>query len=141
MAKRIEDLPIFPKAMAFWVAVHAILDRPRLRRDRKLHDQINDANDSIPSNMREGFEQSSDDGFANFLVYSKGSTAQVFTRLHEARLKEYITQPELRQRVEMGEEPGRMLGGFIKYLRRSGFKNRGSHRNTNGTNPDEQPPA
>jgi four helix bundle protein len=128
MAKKIEELPVFLKATALWEAVNAILQRPSLRRNRRMWNQISDANDSITSNMREGFEQTSDDGFANFLVYSKGSVAEVMSRLNSARAKSYITEEELTKRLEMGEELGRMLGGFIKYLRRSGFKDRGSYR-------------
>ena len=78
--------------------------------------------------MREGFEQSSDDGFANFLVYSKGSTAEVISRLQGVKTRGHITAKELSDREAMAEELGRMLGGFIKYLRRSGFKDRGSHK-------------
>jgi four helix bundle protein len=128
MARRIEELPVFTKAMEFWTAVDAILDRPSLRRNRKLWDQISDANDSITANMREGFEQSSDDGFANYLVYAKGSVAEVVTRLHSARAKRVLTDDELSERVALGEELGKMLGGFIKYLRRCRFKDRGTYK-------------
>ena len=78
--------------------------------------------------MREGFEQSSDDGFANYLVYTKGSVAEVVTRLHAARAKRYLTNNEVCERAAQGEELGRMLGGFIKYLRRCGFKDRGTYK-------------
>jgi four helix bundle protein len=73
MAHTLEELPIYHKAEAFWGAVNATLDTPRLRRDRKLHEQISAANDSITSNMVEGFEQGSDRAFANFLTHSKAS--------------------------------------------------------------------
>jgi four helix bundle protein len=126
MAKKIDDLPVFQRALEFWKAVNAILDRPELRRNRKLWDQISEANDSITSNMREGFEQSSDDGFANFLVYAKGSVAEVVTRLQAATGKRLLSQEEFNQRALAGEALGKMLGGFIKYLRRCGFKDRGS---------------
>jgi hypothetical protein len=46
MANKLEDLPIYHKAVAFWSAVNAILESPRLRKDRRLHEQIADANDS-----------------------------------------------------------------------------------------------
>jgi four helix bundle protein len=126
MAKKIDDLPVFGRALEFWTAVNAILDRPGLRRNRKLWDQISDANDSITSNMREGFEQSSDEGFANFLVYAKGSVAEVVTRLQAATGKRLLSEQEFKERFLAGQELGKMLGGFIKYLRRSGFKDRGS---------------
>src|SRR6476620_332586 len=128
MADKVDELPVFQKAMDFWSAVHAILQRPAVRRNRKLWQQISDANDSITANMREGFEQPSDDAFANFLRYAKASTAEVIARLHSMNARGQLTQQELQQRIEMADELGRMLGGFIKYLRLSGFKDRGTYR-------------
>jgi len=128
MAKRIEELPVFQRATKLWGAVHAILERPALRKNRRLHDQIDEANDSITANMEEGFQQSSDEGFARYLSYSKGSVAEVARRLRQAKAKGFLTEAELTERVAACEELGRMLGGFIKYLQRSGFKQRGHYR-------------
>jgi len=104
MAHKLEELPIYVKGVEFWQAVNALLDKPRLRNDRDLHGQISRANDSIPSNMVEGFEQSTDRAFANFLTYSKGSVAEVRKRLKQAYFKKYITADELAPRLEAGEE-------------------------------------
>jgi len=128
MAHKIEELPIYSKVTEFWSAVNALLDKPRLRNDRDLHEQISRANNSIPSNMVEGFEQATDRAFANFLTYSKGSLAEVLKRLRQAYFKNYITADELDSRLVAGEELGKMLGGFIKYLRRCGWRDRGSHQ-------------
>ena len=130
MANKIEELPIYHKAVAFWTAVNAILESPRLRRDRRLHEQISNANDSITSNMVEGFEQGTDRGFANFLVHSKASLAEVLTRLNQAYFKKFISEEQLKPLLMNGEELGKMLGGFIKYLRRSDWNDRGSHGST-----------
>jgi four helix bundle protein len=127
MADRIEDLPIYPKVTQFWDAVNAILEIPKLRSDRHLHSEIARANNSIPSNMVEGFEQSTDRAFANFLTHSKGSLAEVLLRLKQAYFKTYITADQLAPITSSGEELAKMLGGFIKYLRRSAFRDRGSH--------------
>ena len=131
MAKKIDELPVFQKAEAFCDAVTAIIDRPGLGKDCKLRDQISDANDSIPANMREGFEQSTDLAFAKYLYYSKGSLGEVLARLNRAHSKKYITTEELEPLIAAGEELGRMLGGFIRYLARSDFKDRGRY------NPDK----
>jgi four helix bundle protein len=127
MANKIEELPIYHKAVAFWSAVNAILESPRLRRDRRLHEQISNANDSITSNMVEGFEQGTDRAFANFLTHSKASLAEVLTRLKQAYFKKHISEQQLKPQLMNGEELGKMLGGFIKYLRRSDWDDRGSH--------------
>jgi four helix bundle protein len=127
MARKLEELPVYSKAVEFWSAVNALLDKPRLRNDRDLHGQISRAIDSVPSNMVEGFEQATDRAFANFLTYSKGSVAEVRKRLKQAYFKKYITDDELAPLLEAGEELGKMLGGFIKYLRRTDWRDRGSH--------------
>jgi four helix bundle protein len=77
--------------------------------------------------MVEGFEQGTHRAFANFLTYSKGSLAEVLARLKQAHFKKYVTADELGDRLMAGEELGRMLGGFIKYLRRSDWRNRGGN--------------
>ena len=128
MANKVEELPLFQRAEEFTVAVTAILRRPAVGKDFKLRDQISAANDSITANLREGFEQSTDALFANFVYYSKGSLAEVLARLHRACSKQYITNAELEPLIASGDELGRMMGGFIRYLSRSGFKNRGRHK-------------
>lgn len=127
VAKRIEDLPIHAKVDQFWSAVNAILDLPAVRRDCDLHDQIARANESIGSNMVEGFERGSDRSFAQFLTYSKGSIAEVLKRLGKAYYRRYITREELDARLAQGEELKKMLGGFIKYLEECDWKDRGRH--------------
>ncbi len=132
-------MPIYLKAKEFSVAVieilggsklrgDEILGGSKLRGDRDLWQQINDANDSVLSNMSEGFEQGSDAGFAKYLVCAKGSVAEVVTRLRSARDKNYITADQLATREGLGEALGAMLGGFIRYLRQSDFRNRGWHK-------------
>jgi four helix bundle protein len=125
MAKKVDELPLYQKAVTFCAAVLALLNRPGLRKDRGLHKQLDEANDSITANMEEGFEQSTDAAFANYMVISKGSLGEVLGRLRTARRKGYITQAELTACVGDGEELGRMMGGFIRYLSESNFKDRG----------------
>jgi len=128
MAKRIEDLPINSKVEEFWSAINAIVDLPAMRKDSDLHDEISRANESIGSNMVEGFEQGTDRAFAKYLTYSKGSVAEVLKRLRKAYYRRYITRQELDDRRAQGEELQKMLGGFIKYLEASDWKDRGYHR-------------
>jgi len=47
--------------------------------------------------------------------------------LKQAYFKKYISQEQLKLLLPSGEELGKMLGGFIKYLRRSDWNDRGSH--------------
>ena len=127
MANRLEELPLYQEVLKFWDAVTEILRTPALRKDHNLHEQIERANDSIDANMKEGFEQPTDSAFANFVFTSKGSTEEVITRLTEARKKGEITEEQLRRVTDLGVPLGRMMGGFIKYLAKSGFTDRGRH--------------
>jgi four helix bundle protein len=128
MAHRIDELPVFSYAQEFAASVTAILARSGLRRNSKVYEQIVDANESILANMDEGFDQESDDGFAKFLYYSKGTLAEVMRRLRRAAANGQISREDLATLDSKAEQLGRMLGGFIKYLRQSGFKDRGRFR-------------
>jgi four helix bundle protein len=128
MAKKVDELPIYSKIIEFSNAVNAILDRQGLRRNFKLRNQITDANDAIAANVEEGFEQGTDRAFARYVTISKGSLGETIGHLKRAHRKGHISADELKARVDMGETLGKMLGGFIKYLHRSDFKDRGRHR-------------
>ena len=87
------------------------------------------ANESILANMEEGFEQSTDAVLANYLYTSKGSIAEVVVRLKGAERRGWLTSAEYSQCAALGAEIQRMLGGWIKYLRRCDFKDRGRFKN------------
>jgi four helix bundle protein len=127
MAKKLEELPVHSKAMEFSVAVTALLGRPAFGKNRNLRDQIENANDSILSNMSEGFEQPTDRAVMKYLFDAKGSAAEVVTRLATAQRKGYVTLDEFRRCRTIGEEVQRMLGGWIKYLAQCDWKDRGRH--------------
>jgi len=127
MAKRIEDLPLYSKVLEFWNEVAAILKHSDVRRNRKLFEQIDSANDSIDSNMKEGFEQPTDAAFAKLVCTAKGSLEEVITRLRQAQKKGLVSETDVARIEELGLPLGKMMGGFIKYLRASGFTDRGRH--------------
>jgi four helix bundle protein len=127
MARSIEELPLYSKILEFWDAVFAMLTQSRLRRNRKLYDQIDSANDSIEANMFEGFQQPSDAAFARFVSIAKGSLEEVRSRTRQAHRKRLVTDHQRNRVEELGEPLAKMMGGFIKYLQSSGFTDRGRH--------------
>jgi four helix bundle protein len=127
MARKLEELPVYHKAISFCAAVAAILEVSKVRRDRKLYEQIDDAADSVMSNMHEGFEQGTDASFANYLTHSKGSVGEIVARMRRAHVKRLISGEQLAGIDAAGDELGRMLGGFIRYLRRCDWRDRGRH--------------
>ena len=56
---------------------------------------------------------------------SKGSIAEVVVRLKGAERRGWVTRAECSQCAALGAEIQRMLGGWIKYLKRCDFKDRG----------------
>ena len=127
MAHRLEELPIYDEVQKLWAVVDDMLQTPALRRHRKLHEQIESANDSIDANMVEGFEQPTDVAFSSFVFTAKGSTEEVVARTRQAHRKRLISDEQLLRVEQLGVPLGKMMGGFIKYLSASGFTDRGRH--------------
>ena len=132
MAHKVEELPVFSHAEEFTVAVTATLRGSRVRKDCDTYKQIVEANDSILSNMYEGFEQGTDDGFAKYLYHSKGSIAEVIRRLRSAASRNEVDQSEVDPLAAKAETISKELGGLIKYLKRSNFKDRGRFKASQG---------
>ena len=128
MAKQVNELPLYKFIEEFSDAVSALLRKPEWRRNFKLRDQIENATDSIAANLDEGFEQGTDRAFARYVTISKGSLGETLGHLRRACRKGLITREELTRLLETGGTLGRMLGGFIKYLHQSDFRDRGTRR-------------
>jgi len=76
MARKLEENR---EAMAFWESVNAILQHSGYRKDRKLAEQTSAANDSIPANISEGFEQPTDGAFA-ITCFTRKARLERFSR-------------------------------------------------------------
>ena len=125
MAHKVDEFPVFQDALEFVAAVTAILQKSSLRRNSTAYEQIVEANDSILSNMDEGFDQESDDGFSKYLYYSKGSVAEVMRRLRRAAAKGLLPRESVDRLEPKADSICRQIGGLVKYLKISGFKDRG----------------
>ena len=125
MAKTVQELKVWQRASVFASAVFAIVEQAGFERERELREQIKDATDSMVSNIDEGFEQSTDRGFARYLYTSKGSTAEVRRRLALAVERRALSAEEFSRLNALGDEVARVLTGLIKYLVKSDRRNRG----------------
>ena len=118
--KRVDDLRVWQQAKELANAVSALTDRDPLRRDFALRDQLRLASVSIVANIAEGFAQSSDRGFARYLVVARGSTAEVRSLLILASEHQQIRPDEGQSVAEICESVSRMLTTLIRYLVREG---------------------
>ena len=90
-------------------------------REFALRDQIQRPAISIPSNIAEGSERSSEADFSRFLSYSTGSCGELRTQLmiHREVCRELGTDPfaNTDTMIEETREISRMLSGLIGHLK------------------------
>jgi len=85
------------------------------------------------SNLAEGFERGGNAEFVQFLAIAKGSVAEVEAQLFVAMNQEYVTQEQFDGLRELTASTARLIAGWMKYLRTSGFKGPKFRR---GANPE-----
>ena len=137
MAKyqRFEDLPVWQIARELVNVIYDFTEKGDFSRDFALRDQIRRAAISIMSNIAEGFESASDTNFIRYLGYSKSSTAEVRSQLYIALDRKYVAKDEFQTTIDLVNNCGSQLTGFIQYLQ----ANSKPHRISEGSNPYELP--
>jgi four helix bundle protein len=124
VAKTVEELLVYQKALAAAREVSVLLDRPAFQRDRDLGGQMNRASIRVASDISEGFEQKTDRHFAKYLYDSRGGTREIRTQLRIAVSRKYIAEGDERRVGAMYTEIGKMLSGLICHLERDDWKSR-----------------
>ena len=120
MDHNFENLDVWKRGCRLAVNVCVISHKSQ---EFALKDQIQRSAISIPSNIAEGAERSSDADFVRFLSYSKGSCGELRTQLmiHREVCRELKTQPfaYTDDMIEETREISRMLSGLIGHLKPS----------------------
>lgn len=116
MAKSVEELLVYQKALGAAAAISAILPRESFKRDPRLRDQLGSSSERVASLISEGFEQSTDRHFAQYLYRSRGSSREARTQLVVACDRRHISETERNRISAMFEEVAKMLTGLIKHL-------------------------
>jgi four helix bundle protein len=124
VAKCVEELQVYQKALAAH-EVSAILKRPCFQRDPRLRDQVADSSDAVPSLIADGFPQSTDRYFAQFVYRAKGESSETRTHLRVANGRNYISESELAELCARYDEVEKMLTGLIRHLERENRRHRG----------------
>ncbi len=84
-----EDLEVWKQGCQLAVDVYRALQESK---EFRLVSQMNASAVSIPSNIAEGAERSSNKEFIKFLHYSKGSAAELRTQLYIAQRLEILSK-------------------------------------------------
>jgi four helix bundle protein len=116
MAKTLEELQVYVKAVAAAGAISGITERHHFGDDRKLRDQIRACADGIPAQIAEGFGQKTDKHFSHFLAIARGECNEVRTHLEAALRRNRITPTEHADLCEQYVVIGKMITNLMKHL-------------------------
>ena len=85
-------------------------------RDHGFRYQITRSILSVPSNIAEGMERSTDRDLARFLIIARASGGEFKTQAIIGSEADYIDEPVARRWQNEAEQIGKMLGSFIHSL-------------------------
>ena len=110
-------LIVWRKSKALAVSVYRICEQGGLSKDFGLRDQMCRAAVSVPSNIAEGEERSSDRDAARFLCIALGSLAELRTQLEIACEVGKLAPVDHRSLDDSASEIARMLNGLLRAKR------------------------
>ena len=122
---RFEDIESWQRARNLSGKIYTITSSKNFSVDFGLQNQMRRAAVSVMSNIAEGFERGGNKEFRQFLSMAKGSTAELRSQLYVALDAGYIDDDVFESVFNLANETGRLIGGFIRYLKKSdhrGFK-------------------
>ena len=117
-----EEISAWQKARQLTKEIYKVTSVGAFGRDYDLRNQIRRASVSIMSNIAEGFERSGTGEFNQFLATARGSAGEVRSQLYVALDQNYSSDAVVGRLLEQAAEVGRMIGGLMIYLRKSGIK-------------------
>jgi four helix bundle protein len=122
--QKFEDILAWQKARELTREVDAHSKTGAFAKDFGLRDQIQRASVSIMGNVAEGYDRGGDKEFIQFLSVSKGSCGEVKSHLYVALDQQYINPTQFNQLYNSADEVGRLLAGFMAYLKQSDLRGR-----------------
>ena len=117
--EKFEDVMAWQKSRVLAKDVYACTKTGAFAKDFGLKDQIQRASVSSVANIAEGFERGGDKEFVQCLSNSKGSCGEVKSHLYVALDQSYITPMIFDNLYGKANEVGRLVSGFMTYLRDS----------------------
>ena len=112
-----QGLKVWQKAMELTVIIYNITRKLPKEEVYSLSDQMRRAVVSIPSNIAEGQERSTNKEFVHFLTISRGSKAELETQLLVCVKVGYPKEVEIMEAIDILEEIGKMLSSLINKLK------------------------
>ena len=101
-------------------AVYQVCRDPRVRADRKFHDQWRDAAASPSRNIAEGFGRRSHLEFARYLDIARASLFECQQHGQDAVDREYLNPADLLQLLHLAQRASGAIAALQRYLRGTG---------------------
>jgi len=111
---KFENLDVWQRATRLCVIIYEALCALK---DYGFKDQITRSALSIPSNIAEGFERTSQKECLSFLSYAKGSCGELRTQIYIGMEIGYIERETGNMWMNEVQEISRMIGGLMKTKR------------------------
>ena len=109
-----KELLVWQRSKNLAVSIYKLTSQGSIRNDFGLVDQIRRSAVSVPSNIAEGDERSTDRDSVRFFYISKGSLAELITQLEIAKEVGLVAGAEVDGIEKESAEIGKMLGALIK---------------------------
>ena len=110
-----KDLKVWQNAKDISVSVYKITDNEKYKTDFGLRDQMRRSSVSVPSNIAEGDDLSSDRQSIKYFYIAKGSVAELRTQLLISFEIGYISKNVYSSIEKQCEEVTAMLTGLIRF--------------------------
>ena len=111
-----KDLIVWQKSMDLLVEVYRLVKKLPKEETYALSDQMRRAVVSIPSNIAEGKNRSSEKDYLRFLFIARGSRAEVETQLLICVRLDYLEEAEVEYALNLCSEVGKMLSTMISKM-------------------------
>ena len=109
-----KELLVWQRSKNLAVSIYKLTNQGSIRNDFGLVDQMRRSAVSVPSNIAEGDERSTDRDSVRFFYISKGSLAELITQLEIAKEVGLVAGAEVDRLENESIEIGKMLGALIK---------------------------
>lgn len=112
----VESLRVWQLADDLRRCVHALAERPVVRRDFRFVSQLEDAASGVTRNIAEGYGRRRPREFARFLLIARGSLFELQDHLTDGTVRAHWTEPELRDTRILCRRTCGAVDGLIRYL-------------------------
>ena len=117
-----EEIEAWQMARIFCQDIDKIINKPGLKTNYSLKDQIDRSSGSIMDNIAEGFERGGNKEFSFFLGIAKGSAGESRSQLYRIFDKGFISEEEFKVLKEKVLNISGKIANLIKYLNSTSIK-------------------